>query len=84
MERPPTVRIKLIQNYSTYRVGEVIDIEPAALAHRLVADGIAVRDGQTDLFVEQATAEPVTEQADARPKRRGRPPRAIPQPESDG
>ena len=84
MERPPTVRIKLIANYSTYRVGEVIDIEPAALAHRLVADGIAVRDGQTDLFIEQATAAPVTEQADARPKRRGRPPRAIPQSESDG
>ena len=84
MEHARKVRIKLIANYSTYRVGESIDIEPAALAHRLVADGFAVRDGQTDLFVEQATAEPVTEQADARPTRRGRPPRAIPQPESDG
>jgi hypothetical protein len=78
------VKIKLTANYSTYRVGDVIDIEPADLAHRLIADGIAVRDGQTDLFVEQATAEPVTETADARPKRRGRPPRVLPQPESDG
>jgi len=77
------VKIKLAKNYSTYRVGDIIDIEPPALAERLIADGVATRDGQRDLFVEQATSEPFAERADVTPKRRGRPPRAIPQPENN-
>jgi hypothetical protein len=83
MERAPIVRIRLTRNYSTYSVGTVIDIEPPALAERLVADGVAVVESQRALFVEQATAEPAAEQAALTP-RRGRPPRAISQPEHDG
>ena len=83
MERTPIVKIRLTRNYSTYSVGTVIDIEPAALADRLVADGVAVAENQRDLFVERATAEPAVEQAAMKP-RRGRPPRAISQPEHDG
>lgn len=74
------MKIKLLANYSTYRIGDIIDIEPPAMAERMIADGIAVCDGQQDLFVEQATAEPVAETAAVTPKKRGRP-RAVPQPD---
>lgn len=77
------MKIRLTKNYSTYSVGTVIDIEPADLAERLVADGVAVAESQRDLFVERATAEPAAEQATVTP-RRGRPPRAISQSEHDG
>lgn len=77
------MKIRLTRNYSTYRVGAVIDIEPADLAERLVADGVAVLEMQRSLPVEQATIEPAAERAAVTP-RRGRPPRAISQPEHDG
>lgn len=77
------MKIKLTQNYSTYRVGDVIDCEDVT-AVRLINDGIAVREQQMDL-IETATAEPGGESADLTPRRRGRPPKArnhaIPQSE---
>lgn len=83
MERTPIVKIRLTKNYSTYSVGSVIDIEPPDLAERLVADGVAVPETQRSLLVERAATEPTGEQATLTP-RRGRPPRAISQPENDG
>ena len=72
------MKIKLVQNYSTYTVGRVVDCEDET-AERLIRDGIAVRESQMDL-IETATVEPEVERADARP-RRGRKPNAIPQPQ---
>ena len=81
MECASVVKIKLVRKYSTYTVGRVIDCEDET-ALRLIRDGIAVREQQQDLLVETASLEPGGERADVTPKRRGRPPRAIPQPES--
>jgi hypothetical protein len=78
MECAPIVRIKLVQNYSTYTVGRVVDCEDET-AERLIRDGIAVRDPQMNL-IESATVEPEVERADARP-RRGRKPNALSQPQ---
>jgi hypothetical protein len=78
MECPQIVKIKLVQNYSTYTVGRVVDCEDET-AERLIRDGIAVRESQMDL-IETATVEPEVERADARPLR-GRKPNAIPQPQ---
>lgn len=80
MECAPIVKIKLLRNYSTYRIGTVVDCE-GETAQRLIRDGIAERDGQLDL-IETASVEPAGERADLTPKKRGRPPRAIPQPEN--
>ena len=74
------MKIKLVQNYSTYRLGTVVDCEDET-AQRLIRDGIAERDGQQSLFVETAAVEPAGERADLTPRKRGRPPRAIPQPQ---
>jgi hypothetical protein len=79
MECAPIVRIKLVQNYSTYTVGRVVDCEDET-AERLIRDGIAVRDPQMNL-IESATVEPEVERADARP-RRGRKPNALSQPQN--
>jgi hypothetical protein len=79
MECAPIVRIKLIQNYSTYTVGRVVECEDET-AVRLIRDGIAERDPQTSL-IEAATVEPEAERADARP-RRGRKPNALSQPQN--
>jgi hypothetical protein len=79
MECAPIVRIKLIQNYSTYTVGRVVECEDET-AERLIRDGIAVRDPQMNL-IEAATVEPEVERADARP-RRGRKPNALSQPQN--
>jgi len=73
------MKIRLIQNYSTYRLGTVVDCEDET-AQRLIRDGIAERDGQMSL-IETASVEPAGERADLTPRKRGRPPRAIPQPE---
>lgn len=67
------MKIKLAKNYSTYRVGDVIDCEDAT-AVRLITDGVATRESQLDL-VETATLEHEVETADATPRRRGRPPK---------
>lgn len=75
------MKIKLVKTYSTYTPGRVVDCEDET-ALRLIRDGIAVRELQQDLIVETAAVEPAGERADVTPKRRGRPPRAIPQPES--
>ena len=79
MECAAIVKIRLLTNYSTYRVGAVVDCEDET-AHRLIRDGIAERDGQMSL-IETASVEPVAERADLTPRKRGRPPRAIPQPD---
>lgn len=80
MECAPIVKIKLRQNYSTYRLGAVVDCEDET-AQRLIRDGIAERDGQMSL-IETASVEPAGERADLTPRKRGRPPRAIPQSEN--
>lgn len=77
MECAPIVKIKLLTNYSTYRVGTVVDCEDET-AHRLIRDGIAQRDGQMDL-IETAAVEPVAERADVTPRRTTR--RAVSKPE---
>ena len=74
------MKIRLIQNYSTYRLGTVVDCEDET-AQRLIRDGIAERDGQMSL-IETASVEPAGERADLTPRKRGRPPRAIPQSEN--
>ena len=67
MERAPIVKIKLLKNYSTYRVGTVVDCEDET-AHRLIRDGIAAREQQMDL-IETAAVDPVAERADVTPRR---------------
>lgn len=74
------MKIKLVKNYSTYRLGTVVECEDET-AQRLIRDGIAERDGQMSL-IETASVEPVAERADLTPRKRGRPPRALPQPEN--
>jgi hypothetical protein len=81
MERREIVKIKLLKAYSTYRLGTVVDCEDVT-AERLIRDGLAERDQQRDLFVETASVEPAAERADVTPRKRGRPPRAIPQSEN--
>lgn len=68
------MKIKLTKNYSTYRVGDLIECEDVT-AVRLINDGMAVREQQLDL-IETAAVEPGGESADATPRRRGRPPKA--------
>jgi hypothetical protein len=79
MECDQIVKIKLATNYSTYTVGTVIDCEDET-AQRLIRDGIAVREQQMDL-IETASVDHDVERADATPRRRGRPPRAIQKPD---
>lgn len=67
MERRAIVKIKLIRNYSTYRVGDVVECE-GETATRLIRDGIAERDQQLDL-IETASVEPAGERADVTPRR---------------
>ena len=71
------MKIRLLRNYSTYRLGTVVDCEDET-AQRLIRDGIAERDGQMSL-IETASVEPAGERADLTPRKRGRPPRAISQ-----
>ena len=61
------MKIRLIRNYSTYRLGAVVDCEDAT-AQRLIADGIAERETQMDL-IETASVEPAVERADMTPRR---------------
>ena len=67
MECAPIVKIKLVKNYSTYRLGAVVDCEDET-AQRLIRDGIAERDGQMSL-IETASVEPAGERADMTPRR---------------
>ena len=76
MECAAIVKIKLLTNYSTYRLGSVVDCEDET-AQRLIRDGIAERDGQMD-FIETASVEPVGERADLTPRRAKR---AVSKPE---
>ena len=61
------MKIKLVKNYSTYRMGAVVECEDAT-AQRLIADGIAEREQQMDL-IETASVEPAGERADLTPRR---------------
>ena len=61
------MKIKLVKNYSTYRLGTVVDCEDET-AQRLIRDGIAERDGQMSL-IETASVEPAGERADLTPRR---------------
>ena len=67
MERAKIVKIKLLRNYSTYRLGAVVDCEDAT-ALRLIADGMAERESQMSL-IETASLEPAGERADVTPRR---------------
>jgi hypothetical protein len=75
------MKIKFAKNYSTYRIGDVVDCDPD-VAQRLIADGRAIPDRQMDL-IETAAIDPGGEQAAVTPKRRGRLPKvstdALPQ-----
>lgn len=73
------MKIRLIKNYSTYRLGTVVDCEDETAA-RLIRDGLAERDPQMNL-IETASVEHDSERADLTPRKRGRP-RAVPQPEN--
>lgn len=73
------MKIKLLTDYSTYRIGTVVDCEDET-ARRLIRDGIAAREGQLDL-IETASVEPAGETADRTPRKRGRP-RAVSKPEN--
>lgn len=73
MERAQLMKIKLARNYSTYRIGDVVECEDET-AKRLIADGLAVREQQLDL-IETTAVEPGGESADLTPRRRGRPPK---------
>lgn len=61
------MKIKLLKNYSTYRLGTVVDCEDET-ARRLIAEGTAQRDPQMDL-IETAAIEHEAERADATPRR---------------
>ena len=78
MERAPIVKIKLLRNYSTYRIGTVVDCEDET-ARRLIRDGMAERDGQMGL-IETASLDHDGEQADVTPRRVKR---AVPKPQDD-
>jgi hypothetical protein len=67
------MRIRLLKNYSAYRINDVIECENAT-ATRLIADGIAANDPQ-EMLIETAALEPQGESADLTPRRRGRPPK---------
>lgn len=71
------MKIKLVKNYSTYRLGAIVDCEDET-AQRLIRDGIAERDGQLEL-IETAAVEPVGERADLTPRRTRR---AVSKPEN--
>lgn len=72
------MKIELLQNYSTYTVGKIVDCEDET-AHRLIRDGIAKRVAQMDL-IETASVEHEVERADATPRRRQR---AVSKPDHD-
>ena len=72
------MKIRLLKNYSTYRIGAVVDCEDET-AHRLTRDGLAERERQMDLL-ESASVQHDAERADATPRRMKR---AVPKPQDD-
>lgn len=72
MESASIVKIKLSRNYSTYKVGAVIDCDDQT-AKRLLEDGTAVQ-------IETASMDPPAERADHTPRRVRR--AALPKPSS--
>lgn len=72
------MKIRLLKNYSTYRIGAVVDCEDET-AHRLIRDGLAEREHQMDL-IESASVQHDAERADATPRRTKR---AVPKPQDD-
>jgi hypothetical protein len=71
------MKLKFLRPWRAYRTGQVVDV-PGGLAAELVAKRVAVEDRQVEL-IETAAVEPVTETADATPRKRGR--RAVPKPD---
>ena len=71
------MKLKFLRPWRAYRTGQVVDV-PGGLAAELVAKRVAVEDRQVEL-IETAAVEPVTETADATPKRSRR--RAVPKPD---
>lgn len=63
-------KLKFVRSWRSYRVGQSVDI-PSGLASELVSKRVAVEDRQSEL-IETAAVEPVTETADATPRKRGR------------
>ena len=61
------MKIRLLKNYSTYRIGAIVDCEDET-AHRLIRDGLAERERQMDLL-ESASVQHDAERADATPRR---------------
>ncbi len=79
MERPPIMKIRMVQSYRVYRRGQVLPDVPDGMARDWIQRGIAVEDKQTE--IETAAVDHQAETADATPRKRGRP-RAVPQPDS--
>jgi hypothetical protein len=62
------MKIKFTANYSTYRPGDIAECD-SEVAQRLIAEGRAVPEKQTEL-IETASLEPGGESADLTPRRR--------------
>lgn len=63
-------KLKFVRSWRVYRAGQTVEL-PGGIAAELIAKRVAVEDQQTQL-IETAAIEPVTETADATPKRRRR------------
>jgi hypothetical protein len=65
-----TIRVRMQRAYGAYKAGEVIEVDES-FASRLFAWDYARRETQQSL-IETAAVEPVAEQADVTPRRKGR------------
>jgi hypothetical protein len=64
------MKIRMQRAYGAYKSGEVVEVDDG-LGARLMAWDYATRETQQSL-IETAAVEPVAEQADLTPRRRGR------------
>jgi hypothetical protein len=65
-----TITVRMNRAYGAYKAGEVVECD-AGLAARLLAFNYATREERRPL-IETAAVEPVAEQADVTPRRKGR------------
>jgi hypothetical protein len=64
------IRVRMNRAYGSYRSGEIVEVDEY-FAARLFAWGYATREERRPL-IETAAVEPVAEQADVTPRRKGR------------
>jgi hypothetical protein len=65
-----TITVRMNRAYGSYRAGEVVEVY-TSFGDRLIAWGYATREERRPL-IETAAVEPVAEQADVTPRRKGR------------